>query len=137
MGYAAWSVFLSFQGSTAVLQGEAVMAYVPYTTLVSTGTVGPSHDPYGYTKVIVTRGDRTAELYTNGLGMRRLLLRASTRPLYAYTYDYDDTWESRNTDVNALKARLRFRLWVGVDPVEAEHEFLNDPYNEFGASRYE
>ena len=92
--------------------------------LVKSGVLGPrnSPDPYGYDLLEVVRDGESAELYSDGLGDNRLVLRS------AGIVVKEEHWMSTYTvkdKVNDLKARIKFRHHVGIDPRAAEEEYAS------------
>jgi len=91
------------------------------------GTVGPGHDPYGYTSVNLSTNDgRSAELYTDGLGTWRYRARpfGSDGPQVEERFHDGDPRERQLKLKFQLRAKRLFRLTFE----EAEQAFREWDY---------
>lgn len=90
--------------------------------LVTHGEIGPSHDPYGTCSVQITRGDKSAMFYSDGLGQFRFFLTEAgdiTRSI-----EWVDCLRRPKSVCNETKVNILARRHVGVRFDEAE-EFFN------------
>ena len=80
---------------------------------VKEGTIGPAHDPYGTTTVIVTLDDRTVTHYSDGLGS------------VSVSVDKVEVFSSRRGDEKAVSdaGKMIFEKHAGISLSDARHEY--------------
>ena len=83
--------------------------------------MGPLHDPYLATTVIVTNGDHAATFYEDGLGSVRLTLTTEGELMRAE--EFVTGYNARKDVAAMLKAAIWFRRHVGIsidDAIETD-----------------
>ena len=104
------------------------LSHTPRRTHVTTGAIGCAHDPYGYTKVKVIRGDRIACLYEDGLGRVKLTLLEHDEVVQEFEHiDGCCPYQTPADRIAKLKFAIRFRRHVGVSAEEATAEWYAMP----------
>lgn len=84
---------------------------------ISTGSIGPAHDPYGFTRVTLRTGTRCATLYTDGLGRNRATFTDDDQVLRE-----EEWFDGPQAATQRLKVDLRCKRFVGVSFSTAEDE---------------
>lgn len=112
-----------------------------FTIAMTQGSIGPAHDPYGTETIEVTRGNKSAEWYSDGLGQDRVRLydKADGKDILVREINWSSTKDDRESRMTTFKCRLLFKQWVGIASDSAEELFNNsyepDPMGH--PSRYE
>lgn len=103
---------------------------------VEQGTIGPHHDPYSALTVSADTGTKSAEYYEDGLGTVRVKC-FNIEGKVTVEYKGHSPLMRGQVDVAKFKARLFFRRWVGIDPIEIESEYNALPEDPMGSlARY-
>ena len=89
---------------------------------IRTGTIGPAHDPYGTEEIRITDGDRTAKMYTDGLGANRFELLEGKFPMRSESWFDGD----RQAATWRLRADLLAKRFVGISFSAAEELYYGE-----------
>ncbi|BCG50020.1 hypothetical protein [Ralstonia phage RP13] len=96
---------------------------IPHRVIVKQNTIGPRHDPYSATTIMVTKGNVCATRYTDGLGTELFCISVDGKDVKSRKWNFFDKDKGK---YNELFARLIFKKWVGITPEEAMEEYDRD-----------
>lgn len=84
---------------------------------LTTGTIGPRHDPYATSLLTVENEGRVATYYRDGLGKNRMTLTSEGQTREIDWFDFDSPTLQLRT--KRFKAKLLFKRLVGITLDEA------------------
>ncbi len=92
---------------------------------VKDGSIGPKHDPYSTSTLIVDHETRRSEFYSDGLGSNKLTLYEDGKVVRELSWDdYSrSSRRSRWARIQALKSSLLFKRHVGISMDDAFNQY--------------